>query len=323
MASPSFVYAFDVLGPDKFVELCGLLLGFRYKGFTLSGPGPDGGVDAESSPVLGELQLEESSLIGNDLAKEGDTIVFQFKHKVVARVGESNTRASLLALYKGSPSKISEVCKPEVVARKPKTYVLVTNVEVSAMFQSKFSEICRSANSNIENYQVIGLEDLERWVTQDRELRCLYFPTIFSAPRFNLKVKLNYGVLANINRYDEEIDSAEVLSVEVLNIGINSSYVSGIKFKYYDAGTTGYVMRLPYSSDQNDPMSNPKFGEEIKPGRRAEYRFPYSFFKELAEGKSEEFFLASVRVADEVDNVYTAEFEEGLKQRIFASSSGS
>ncbi len=43
MAKPAFIYAFDNLGPDRFAELCGVLIGSRYKGFVLGGVGPDGG----------------------------------------------------------------------------------------------------------------------------------------------------------------------------------------------------------------------------------------------------------------------------------------
>lgn len=35
MAKPAFIYAFDNLGPYRFTELCGELLGSRYHGFML------------------------------------------------------------------------------------------------------------------------------------------------------------------------------------------------------------------------------------------------------------------------------------------------
>jgi len=53
MAKPAFIYAFDNLGQSKFVELCGLLLASRYKGFLLGGVGPDGGIDAEIDQAIG------------------------------------------------------------------------------------------------------------------------------------------------------------------------------------------------------------------------------------------------------------------------------
>jgi len=96
MASPAFVYAFDNLAPEKFVELCGLLLGSRYKGFLLSSTGPDGGVDGEQDPIFGKLLVEETSLLVDTLLPKDGLIVFQFKHKVVARVGEAKSRSKLL-----------------------------------------------------------------------------------------------------------------------------------------------------------------------------------------------------------------------------------
>jgi hypothetical protein len=63
MASPAFIYAFDSLGPDRFVALCGLLLGGKYRGFLLSGPGPDGGIDGELTPAFGELLTESPTLL--------------------------------------------------------------------------------------------------------------------------------------------------------------------------------------------------------------------------------------------------------------------
>jgi len=47
MAKPAFIYAFDNLGPYRFTELCGEILGSRYNGFLLGGEGADGGIDGE------------------------------------------------------------------------------------------------------------------------------------------------------------------------------------------------------------------------------------------------------------------------------------
>ena len=57
MAKPAFISAFDNLGPERFTELCGLLLGSRYKGFLLGGVGPDGGIDGEVTPASARTRL--------------------------------------------------------------------------------------------------------------------------------------------------------------------------------------------------------------------------------------------------------------------------
>ena len=134
MATPAFVYAFDNLGFEKFVELCGLLLGARYKGFLLSGPGPDGGVDAEDCPIISELMMESQAILQDDLLQLNEKVVFQFKHKVVARVGEANARTQLLAMYRSTKTRKSEVLGPEIAERNPDRYILVTNVEINSKF---------------------------------------------------------------------------------------------------------------------------------------------------------------------------------------------
>src|SRR5262245_12899808 len=101
MAKPAFIYAFDNLGPDKFVELCGLLLAARHKGFLLGGVGPDGGIDSELDPWLGEWQPESEDPLLNELVQAGKLVVFQFKHIVVARAGgQVEARKRILNLYK-------------------------------------------------------------------------------------------------------------------------------------------------------------------------------------------------------------------------------
>ena len=89
MAKPAFIYAFDNLGPERFVELCGELLGSRYKGFGLlsGGVGPDGGIDAELDTNLAIWQPESDDALLGEIIGPGKTVVFQFKHKVVARIG--------------------------------------------------------------------------------------------------------------------------------------------------------------------------------------------------------------------------------------------
>ncbi len=100
MAKPAFIYAFDNLGPERFTELCGVLLASKYRGFLLGGVGPDGGIDGELDKYYGFLQPESQFSLENEIIKPNDLVVFQFKHKVTARVGQAQTRTQLLNLYK-------------------------------------------------------------------------------------------------------------------------------------------------------------------------------------------------------------------------------
>lgn len=321
MASPSFVYAFDNLGPAKFVELCALLLGARFKGFLLSSPGSDGGVDAENDPIIGRLRSEEDSLIVNTILPKNEIVVFQFKHKVAARVGEVNVRRQLLNNYKTS-KKPSEVTKPNIKKLKPSTYVLVTNVEVNSNFRQTFQRQCKNENPDISNYQVIGLDELEVWVTSERELRSLYFPTIFGKPRFNLKLKLTQGLTfsidspENIRRGKNSTCSRkeEILVLSVMNIGEATSYLASIKFKILKNNEVSYFAKTPIPKEF-DPLRNPTTDEAIEPGKCLEFRFPISMFRE--EFALNEYFLSEVIVIDQIDNQYSFEFSNKLREMIF------
>lgn len=323
MASPSFVYAFDNLGPDKFVELCGLLLGARYKGFLLSSQGPDGGVDAENDPILGTLRAEQDSLLVDSILPKNEVIVFQFKHKIVARVGEANARTQLLGLFTSTTKRKSEVNKPNIIKLKPQTYVLVTNVEVNTNFRLKFIAQCKEENPDVANYQIIGLDELENWVTAERNLRSQYFPTMFGRPRFNLKLKLQTGMtltLLNPEQLYRGGDSAcepkdEILSLSVMNTGENISYLASILFKVLIDGKIKYLMKSPLPKGC-DPLANPNLGGPINPGNSQEFRFPMEMFRKEFN-LNEKYFLSEVVVRDQIDNSYSLEISEDLRKQIF------
>jgi hypothetical protein len=322
MASPSFVYAFDNLGPDKFVELCGLLLGARYKGFLLSSPGPDGGIDGENDPLLGELRTEQSSLLVDTVLPKDGLIVFQFKHKVVARVGEVQSRNQLLQLYVSNKNKESEVNKSNVIKSNPQAYVLVTNVEVNSNFRRKFIDQCKSENSNIKNYQIIGLDELEGWVISERSLRSQYFPMIFGKPRFDLKLKLVEGFTYKILNPERLYQGGEsdcepkekILCLSVMNIGESTSYLASIKFKVLINGEIRYLMRSPLPKGC-DPLANPPPDEPIHPGKCLEFRFYFEMFRKEFELK-QEYYLSEVMVWDQIDNQYSLEISDRLREQI-------
>jgi len=325
MASPSFVYAFDNLGPDKFVELCGLLLGSRYKGFLLSSPGPDGGVDGETDPILGELLVEQRSLLIDTILPKDNLIVFQFKHKVVARVGEIQSRGKVLDLFKSSKNKISEVMKSNVVKLNPQTYVLVTNVEVNSNFRRRFIEQCKKENSNIKNYQIIGLDELESWVIADRNLRSQYFPLLFGKPRFNLKLKLQSGFTGQPLNPEQILNGGEsavkiidaILCLYIMNTGECTSYLSSIKFKILINGKLEYLIPIPMPKG-SDPLFNPPIGDPINPGKCLQFRYKFDFFRKNHK-KESELFLSEVIVSDQIDNNYSLEISEEIRNKIFES----
>ena len=322
MATPAFVYAFDNLGPGKFVELCGLLLGARYKGFLLTAPGPDGGVDAEQCPVLAELRLESPVLLQDTLIEAGAIAVFQFKHKVVARVGETAARKQILSLYKSTAKRKSEVLGSQVLSRKPSAYILVTNVEINSVFRNSFIKQCKKENPSITHYQVIGLDELESWIVQDRQLRSQYFPTLFGLPRFNLNLKLDSGMTYEAqSRWNPQGTTTfkpkeKILFLTVMNVGEATSYLSNIKFKALIDGQVSYFMKAPIPSTEIDPLANPRMGEPIEPGRNAEFLFPFSLLQEHAKGKKQ-YFLDSVMVWDQIDNLYTQGISDELRNEIF------
>ena len=325
MASPAFVYAFDNLTPDKFVELCGLLLGARYKGFLLSSSGPDGGVDGEQDPILGKLIVEEKTVLVDTLLPKDGLLVFQFKHKVVARVGESQSRTSLLNHFRTNNAKKSEVLKNNVVKLKPQGYVLVTNIEVNSNYRQKFIELCKEENPDIENYQIIGLDELESWVISERNIRSQYFPLLYGRPKFNLKLKLATGITFKVLNPEElyrgghsDIEpDKKILSLSVMNIGERTSYISSIKFKVLIDGKINHIIQSPMLKGI-DPLSNPVFGEALESGKCHEFRFYYKLFSD--EFIKKEYFLSEVLVTDQIDTKYLIEVSEDIRNEIVSES---
>jgi hypothetical protein len=318
MAKPAFIYAFDNLDPDKFTELCGELLGARYKGFgylVMGGVGADGGIDAELDTNWAIWRPEEREEFLEDIIEPGRNILFQFKHKVVARAGgQSNARAQLLDLFKCTKSYKCELHRSLIEERKPTDYVLVTNVEVNSNFRTKFIDRCHSENSDIPHYQVIGLDELESWITLEPRLRHLYFPTIFGPPRFELQIRANPCIMGHPLRPSETVSG---LTVSILNIGSLPSFVDLVRF-----GILVESQEMSFQTlDFNDEIMrfNPRPGTEIKPGQKLTYRYPrYALINMQEEGK--EVFPFEIVVADEIGNEYRMPISEDLRHWMFAPS---
>ena len=244
MASPAFIYAFDLLGPDRFAELCALLLAARYRGFLLGGVGPDQGIDAAIDPTLGTWTPETPEPLLDQVIGTGQTVVFQFKHKTIGRVGEAAAREQLLRLYRG---KKSELHKPFVTNLNPAAYVLVTNAEVTNQFREKFIDTCTKQGTMIRRFQAIGLDELEAWVTLDRDLRTLYFPALFGPARFNLHISVMSG---------ERIElpsgrSIPLFQVKMANIGVAPSYIGSIILRVLTDGGSRDFHLVEENADQS------------------------------------------------------------------------
>jgi hypothetical protein len=317
MAKPAFIYAFDNLGPERFVELCGLLLASHYKGFLLGGVGADGGVDGELDEILGEWHPESVSPLLNEVIQPERVVVFQFKHKVTARVGQAQARAQLLGLYQCQTRKTCELHRDLIVRRQPNAYVLVTNTEVNSEFRNSFIQQCRQENANVEHYQIIGLDELEMWITNEPELRHLYFPTIFGEARFNLKVRLSEGFTAY--RRGQSFDtgnSIELFQVSVLNVGTVPSYVGSIVFVAIIDGDRKNLTALNIDNPMME-LINPKRGTPLEPERQATYHFPFAALHQFKE-QGREVFPVEVIVYDEIGNAYNAPIPDSLRDKILS-----
>jgi hypothetical protein len=317
MARPIFIYAFDNLGPRRFVELCGVLLASRHRGFLLGGVGPDGGIDAEVDQILGEWRPDERSPLLNELVQPGQLVVFQFKHRVTARVGQAQARTQLLGAYRCTQQRTCEVHATLVREKKPSTYVLVTNVEVNSQFRAKFIEQCRTENPDIEHYQIIGLDELEMWVTMAPEVRHLYFPTIFGLPRFNLRVELQEGFMApGYGGWNIDLDEREELfQVSVLNVGTVPSFVSSTGFRAIVDGQSQFLYLIANPDDVVMKEVNPDRGTPLEPGRSQTYHFRFADLA-LMKAYGSSVLPLEVIVRDEIGNLYSEPIPEHLRDKI-------
>jgi hypothetical protein len=304
MAKPAFIYSFDNLGPYRFTELCGELLGQRYNGFLLGGEGTDGGIDAEIDKTLGILHPQSHTPLLNEIIQPGQIIVFQFKHKVTARVGQSQSREQLLSLYKCNKGKSCELHKDLVNSKKPNSYVLVTNVEVNSLYRERFIKQCKEENESIINYQIIGLDELVNWIETMPELRHMYFPTIFGLPRFNLRITINYAYPIHLSNPI----NGELLAVNVLNVGTVLSYLGSapIKFVFLIDGKEKLFTMYNFQNPELLAL-NPQ-AKALEPGKKYTYHFETNFTEIKKFGK--DIFPIEIRVEDEIGNIYTLQLDE-------------
>lgn len=311
MATPAFIYAFDNLGPYRFTELCGLLLGSRYKGFVLGGVGPDGKIDGEVANVLdsdvdienvaGLWTPEHESPLNDMLIRHDETVIFQFKHIVISRAGgQSKARQRLLSLYKNSMRNKSEVLSPLISKKKPSAYVLVTNIEINSNFRSELIDLCNEINPNIRHYHIIGLDDLEAWITNEKHIRHLYLPTIFGRPRFNLKVQFSLGFYTPIKPENTNF------TISVLNTGEATSYIDYIAFKLNIDGSIQMFQVIDKLDAFNNPY-NPKVNSPVEPGRKLSFTYPINTLM-MIKNAGNKVFPIEIIVKDELGNEYRCDF---------------
>lgn len=318
MAKPAFIYAFDNLGPYRFTELCGDLFGSRYNGFMLGGIGADGGVDGEIDTELGIWHPESKEPLLNEIIQPGQTVVFQFKHKVSARVGQAQTRIQLLNLFKCGKTKVCELHSKLIQEKKPLSYVLVTNVEVNSQFRDTFINQCKAENPDIQNYQIIGLDELVSWIEMMPELRQLYFPTIFGIPRFDLRINISHAVsILNTN-----VPKDPAIAISVLNVGSVSSYLNenSIRLLFILKGKQeGITLYLGCDALK---FLNPTSTVKLEPGRSQNYFLPLNYLASLEESienyyeTSEKIFPTEVQVKDEISNRYQGLLTDDFRKTI-------
>ena len=233
-------------------------------------------------------------------------------------------RSQLLNLYRSKNRRQSEVQSELIVSRKPDTYVLVTNVEIHSQFRESFRQLCTAENPDIANYLVVGLDDLQVWVTLDRHLRSQFFPTIFERPRFNLSLKMQTGFTMHTTSSSLPAmytPKDRILVVSVMNTGEATSYIDNIKFKVLFDGNVRYLLPAPLPPAY-DPLANPRLGEPLTPGRSYTFRYSFAMFTDQqTETGAKELFLAEVMVWDQIDNLYTLDFLEDIRDEILGSSS--
>jgi hypothetical protein len=221
----------------------------------------------------------------------------------------------------GSKKKPCELHRTLIQKKRPDVYVLVTNVEVNALYRSKFIQQCQKENPDIKKYQIIGLDDLEMWITMMPELRHLYFPTIFGSPRFDLRMKLEYArptmVDPRFDKHDSRFVLNDVLCVSVLNIGLAPSYISSIRFQMLVEG------ELQLHSCRHDDLGggdagyiSSYMGEPLEPGRKQLFFFGFRRIGEMMKRLGSNVFPVEVQVHDEIGNVYSEAFPEEMRNKL-------
>ncbi len=315
MAKPIFLYAFDNLGPERFTELCGLILASRYKGFLLGGVGPDGGIDGEIDNLLGFWKPEKDSPLIEEIVPAEKKVVFQFKHKVTARSGQARARKELLNLFKNTKTKVSEVKKELIMEQKPTAYVLVTNIEINSNFRAEFIKLCKTVNPDISYYQVIGLDELELWVTMEHQLRHQFFPTIFSPPRYDLSLKISFGEAMLGHPSFGVSNRVKLFQISILNCGIAPSYIDSIYIGIIENNSKTERQLFQAPGDELMDSLNPKPGEAIEPGRKSVYNYNLSHLCEIFQKKKIPFPFEIV-VYDEINNAYRCEIKDEIREAL-------
>ena len=190
---------------------------------------------------------------------------------------------------------------------------------MNSLFRNSFIQLCISHYPAIKHYQIIGIDELEDWITMQTELRHLYFPTIFGLPRYDLRLKIYIG------RYDyqyklltphpDDATLRDTLCISVLNVGSAASYVEKFTFHGITNGEqTGFQPNK--LADEELLRYNPTQGTAVEPGRRQSHHFRLSNLAQQMKKQGDDFFPSDIRVHDEIGNVYSEIIPENFKNQL-------
>ena len=308
MAKPALIYAFDNLGPDKFTEICNLLIANKYRGYNSGGVGPDGGIDGQVDLEFGYWIPENESTLINNLIPNNKKVVFQFKHKTSSRVGQIQSRKQIMNLFSSKTN--NELDKSLLKDEDIYAYILVTNVEINSIFRETFIKTCINKNTNIEYFNVIGLDDLETWITMEPQIRHLYFPTIFGEPKYNLKVQLLISHAYDPSNFNNE---TKLFTINVLNIGTVPSYINKISITAIKDGKLHHYQIVQFPGKGTIESLNPKFGDPLEPGRKHSFNFTISTLEDIIKKGQ---IPIEIDVCDEIDNHYTVDIDSEFRENL-------
>jgi len=341
MATPHFITAFDTLNPTQFSDLCTALLTPRCEGFIfLGGVGPDGGIDAEVDSGFGTWDPSSLWPLGTDIYPPNRKTLFQFKHQVTARVGQARSRDALLQYFTCDPRKVCELHKTLIVdvikREQPVTYVVVTNVEVNSLFRDKFIKQCRAENPSIEDYRIIGLDELEQWLKLQPETAHDYFPGIFPAPRFKIRVTVErmytyiradgrreWKAAVDVVLDDIQANGNSVLElyrVTVRNTGQETTYIDHIELTLViDGKVTSVTVTPGLVRDSMWGEDGDQLGGALEPGRKHIFNCSFTTLRELLPQSPVGIAIPEdIQVVDQIDNRYAVALSEDVRTRMIS-----
>lgn len=348
MATPSLIPAFDDLGPDGFAHLCGALLSSRYPvgSVALGGIAADAGADARvDERFFRVLTSRVTDALGDDVLPSDQKVIFQFKHVVVGRAGEENARDRAIRYYRCIPSEKCELHKDGHVrlfsSYGPAAYRLITNVEVTQAFRESFVAQCTSPNHepspDINNYNVMGLDELEALLMTEPDLAGQILPGVYGPARFHLRVRVD-----TLCTYVDAVDGRrrwvraagirlpdlragadgieEFVQVTVQNHGASPSYIDRIEMRVVGHGHHSDATLIPDSGDSLLSSINSPLGQALPPGAAHRYNFRIGDLIQTMHAVDETGVPSAIRVVDQIGQDYLATIGDDVRDRLLHPS---